>query len=404
MKWSIIGRMLVSFRLQQHTMYRTVRGGNEIVKIHIVQKGDTLWKLAKKYGVDFEKLKAANTQLSNPDMIMPGMKIKIPTGSIPVKKEAPVAGAPHMKEQPYQKEGLKPPPTTVAPLGKEAPQPLPQPMPMPMPQMKMPQPMPQPQPIMPQPNMYEANMNVFLYQPQAKPMPQPMPAPAVQKPPIPKKVEPKKEMVKPKEVVKPAKKEQPMPTPSQPPKQPQMQQPTYQPQMKMQPSMQPPMFANQQFTGQQQPQQMQPSIQPQMLPNQPQMSQPVLQTQQQPIYQQPVQQPSYYPYDSSCWQPISPVMPGCAPCGPMYPQQMMPMQQYPQPMMQPTYEQMGQPNMPFYPQSSQMPQAQQAFENDWMNYGAMQPQMYDPNIQMMQAHGFENNQPMPYREEDDYED
>ena len=62
MKWSIIGRMLVSFRLQQHTMYRTVRGGNEIVKIHIVQKGDTLWKLAKKYGVDFEKLKAANTQ------------------------------------------------------------------------------------------------------------------------------------------------------------------------------------------------------------------------------------------------------------------------------------------------------------------------------------------------------
>ncbi|MEH6944270.1 SafA/ExsA family spore coat assembly protein, partial [Bacillus sp. JJ722] len=48
------------------------------MKIHIVQKGDTLWKLAKKYGVHFEELKKLNSQLSNPDMIMPGMKIKIP--------------------------------------------------------------------------------------------------------------------------------------------------------------------------------------------------------------------------------------------------------------------------------------------------------------------------------------
>lgn len=49
------------------------------MKIHIVQKGDTLWKLAKQYNVDFEALKAANTHLANPDMIMPGMKIRIPT-------------------------------------------------------------------------------------------------------------------------------------------------------------------------------------------------------------------------------------------------------------------------------------------------------------------------------------
>ncbi|MEC3434256.1 SafA/ExsA family spore coat assembly protein, partial [Bacillus cereus] len=46
------------------------------MKIHIVQKGDTLWKIAKKYGVDFDTLKQTNTQLSNPDLIMPGMKIK----------------------------------------------------------------------------------------------------------------------------------------------------------------------------------------------------------------------------------------------------------------------------------------------------------------------------------------
>lgn len=48
------------------------------LKIHIVQKGDTLWDIAKKYGVDFEQLKAMNTHLATPDMIMPGMKIKIP--------------------------------------------------------------------------------------------------------------------------------------------------------------------------------------------------------------------------------------------------------------------------------------------------------------------------------------
>lgn len=57
------------------------------LKIHIVQKGDTLWELSKQYGVDFEELKQVNSQLSSPDMIMPGMKIKIPSSTKQVKKE-----------------------------------------------------------------------------------------------------------------------------------------------------------------------------------------------------------------------------------------------------------------------------------------------------------------------------
>ncbi|ANB60328.1 SafA/ExsA family spore coat assembly protein [Anoxybacteroides amylolyticum] len=57
------------------------------MKIHIVQKGDTLWKIAQKYGVDFEALKKINGHLSDPNYIMPGMKIKIPTAGVPVKKE-----------------------------------------------------------------------------------------------------------------------------------------------------------------------------------------------------------------------------------------------------------------------------------------------------------------------------
>ncbi|MBH0230003.1 SafA/ExsA family spore coat assembly protein [Halobacillus yeomjeoni] len=72
------------------------------MRIHIVQKDDTLWKIAKKYGVDFEELKAMNTQLSNPDMIMPGMKIKVPQGKKPVKKEAPKTT--QKKEMPKQKK------------------------------------------------------------------------------------------------------------------------------------------------------------------------------------------------------------------------------------------------------------------------------------------------------------
>ncbi|KIL53356.1 hypothetical protein KP77_03320 [Jeotgalibacillus alimentarius] len=57
------------------------------MKIHVVQKGDTLWTIAKNYQVSFEELKAVNTQLADPDMIMPGMKIKIPAGKSVEKEE-----------------------------------------------------------------------------------------------------------------------------------------------------------------------------------------------------------------------------------------------------------------------------------------------------------------------------
>lgn len=79
------------------------------MRIHIVQKGDTLWEIAQKYGVDFEQLKQMNTHLSNPDMIMPGMKIKVPTdGKAVKKKEAPITKeAPIAKEAPIMKEAPK---------------------------------------------------------------------------------------------------------------------------------------------------------------------------------------------------------------------------------------------------------------------------------------------------------
>ncbi|WP_230959080.1 SafA/ExsA family spore coat assembly protein, partial [Bacillus amyloliquefaciens] len=79
------------------------------MKIHIVQKGDSLWKIAEKYGVDLEELKKLNHQLSNPDLIMPGMKIKVPSEAVPVRKE-PKAGfgtSAHKHEHPYAKEKPK---------------------------------------------------------------------------------------------------------------------------------------------------------------------------------------------------------------------------------------------------------------------------------------------------------
>jgi morphogenetic protein associated with SpoVID len=89
--------------------------GGKALKIHIVQKGDTLWKIAKKYGVDFEELKSMNTQLSNPDLIMPGMKIKVPSGNpsgnVGIKKEAPMT-------MPAQKKEM---PMTEHPFAKEKP-------------------------------------------------------------------------------------------------------------------------------------------------------------------------------------------------------------------------------------------------------------------------------------------
>lgn len=91
------------------------------VKIHIVQKGETLWNIAQKYGVNFDELKKMNAQLSNPEMIMPGMKIKVPSG-IHVKKEMPkhvggIKEAPKV-EHPYLPKKEAPLPVAKPPKEK----------------------------------------------------------------------------------------------------------------------------------------------------------------------------------------------------------------------------------------------------------------------------------------------
>lgn len=45
---------------------------------YIVKKGDTLWGIAKRYGVALTKLIAANPQIKNPNLIYPGNEVRIP--------------------------------------------------------------------------------------------------------------------------------------------------------------------------------------------------------------------------------------------------------------------------------------------------------------------------------------
>ncbi|HAM81416.1 SafA/ExsA family spore coat assembly protein [Ornithinibacillus bavariensis] len=129
------------------------------MKIHVVQKGDTLWELSKKYGVDFGELKQVNSHLSAPDMLMPGMKIRIPTTAKAVKKEGMVKEVKkeHV-EHPYMNISPKPLPVIKEDHVKKEVQvqpvmPLPQ-MPQ-VPQMTLP-------PIIQQPTLETTELNTYM--------------------------------------------------------------------------------------------------------------------------------------------------------------------------------------------------------------------------------------------------
>ncbi|UJF31983.1 LysM peptidoglycan-binding domain-containing protein [Paenibacillus hexagrammi] len=54
------------------------------MKIHIVKKGDTLYELAKKYNVELDEIIALNPQIADPNAIDVGMKVKIPSKPKPM--------------------------------------------------------------------------------------------------------------------------------------------------------------------------------------------------------------------------------------------------------------------------------------------------------------------------------
>ncbi|PWK08961.1 LysM peptidoglycan-binding domain-containing protein [Tumebacillus permanentifrigoris] len=71
------------------------------MKVYTVQKGDTMWKISKTWGISLEQLIAANPQIPNPDQIDVGTAVNIPingmsAGELITKEEltAPIAPVP----------------------------------------------------------------------------------------------------------------------------------------------------------------------------------------------------------------------------------------------------------------------------------------------------------------------
>lgn len=73
---------------------------------HTVARGDTMWKIAVKYQVGLSEIKAANPQISNPDLIYPGQVLNIPTEDSSVRSyEQEVI---RLVNEERSKNGLKP--------------------------------------------------------------------------------------------------------------------------------------------------------------------------------------------------------------------------------------------------------------------------------------------------------
>ena len=73
---------------------------------HIVEKGDSLWKIAVRYQIGLSEIKAANPSIKNYNLIYPGQTINIPAVSSTVTAyEAEVV---RLVNDIRQKNGLKP--------------------------------------------------------------------------------------------------------------------------------------------------------------------------------------------------------------------------------------------------------------------------------------------------------
>lgn len=78
-----------NYSVVQSVVNEMCKGGDKVETVaeyYTVQKGDTMYAIAKKYGITLESLILLNPQIENPSLIFVGQKIKVKEG---VKKEDP---------------------------------------------------------------------------------------------------------------------------------------------------------------------------------------------------------------------------------------------------------------------------------------------------------------------------
>ena len=172
-----------------------MKGGRH-VHVHVVQKGDTLWKISRQYGVSFDEVKRLNAHLANPDYIVPGMKIFVPeTAKTQEVKEHPYYDGRPVKSKKEEMISQPAPKAVTQPSPKAVTQPTPAPAPIPQPVAPiMQQPIPQPIP-MPYPYPFSQDISMTNIMPQMMSVPYGwMPVPDMDTPHIPqqmpKKMEP----------------------------------------------------------------------------------------------------------------------------------------------------------------------------------------------------------------------
>jgi uncharacterized YkwD family protein/spore coat assembly protein SafA len=79
--------------------------GAQAAQTYHVKKGDTLWKISKKFQIGLSEMIDANPQIPNPDLIYPTQKINIPTIKSTKSVESQVID---LTNQERQKAGLAP--------------------------------------------------------------------------------------------------------------------------------------------------------------------------------------------------------------------------------------------------------------------------------------------------------